>query len=85
MNNDINKTLNERGEVYGDFDAAADIYQQLKKVVDDNSQLLSNRQRYALDQMMIKVTRILNGDPSHEDNWRDAAGYALLGGGLYKG
>lgn len=32
----------------------------------------------ALDQIAHKISRILTGDPTHADHWRDIAGYATI-------
>jgi hypothetical protein len=37
-------------------------------------------QREALDQIAVKLARILSGDPTCADDWRDLAGYAWLAG-----
>lgn len=33
----------------------------------------------AVEMILVKLSRILNGDPNHEDHWDDIAGYAHLG------
>jgi hypothetical protein len=38
-------------------------------------------QQEAVDMVLTKVSRIVNGDPDHEDHWDDIAGYAHLGKG----
>jgi hypothetical protein len=35
-------------------------------------------QKQALDTILDKISRIINGDPDYTDNWRDIAGYATL-------
>jgi hypothetical protein len=39
---------------------------------------LSAHQREALDMIMHKVSRILNGNPNHKDSWVDIEGYAHI-------
>lgn len=77
---DINTTLAERGQNYGDFSGCASIAQQLKAVIAaaPGYAKLSPSQRESLDMIASKFGRILNGDPNYVDSWHDAAGYALL-------
>lgn len=83
--NDIDATLQERGNRYGPFDGHATITQALKEVmnnsvdaVDTNWTRLSASQKEALEMIAHKIGRILNGDPNYDDSWRDIAGYAEL-------
>lgn len=76
---DINKTLDERQQTHGSFESHARISQALK----DAMQLgrfaqLDDTQREALEMIVHKIARILNGDPNHRDSWHDIAGYSLL-------
>lgn len=74
----VKDTLAERGERYGNFDGHALIAQQLKTIVFKNGQGLNATHREALDMIMHKIARILNGDPNYADSWHDIAGYAVL-------
>ena len=78
----INEILDERGKRYGKFKDHAEISQRLKYVV---AGALSRRkgevaddQREALDMIVHKIARILNGNPDVHDHWHDIAGYATL-------
>ncbi len=77
---DITATLQERGKEYGAFIAQAAIAQTLKRAVRacPNWPKLQSDQREAIDHIMIKLSRILNGNPDHVDSWHDIAGYARL-------
>jgi len=79
---DIKATLAERGGRYGTFDGHAEIAQRLKGVIQHFEAVracdLQSDQREALEMIMHKVARILNGDPNYIDNWVDIAGYATL-------
>lgn len=83
---DINTTLVERGSRYGPFNTHAEIAQTLKIAMSEFTHatgyrpwhMLTNSQREALDMIMHKVGRILNGDPNYADSWVDIAGYATL-------
>lgn len=83
----INETLKERGDRYGDFTEHALLAQYLKemlrafRVPPDGHRpwsKLSPDKKQALEVIMDKIARILNGDPEYKDNWHDIAGYATL-------
>jgi uncharacterized ferritin-like protein (DUF455 family) len=80
---DINNTLQERGNRYGDFEDHADITQALKAVhntfLKSKGRVLSAAHQEALEMIYHKIGRILNGDPNYKDSWHDIAGYAKLG------
>ena len=79
---DIGKLLAERGKRYGEFDRHAEITQDLKGVIShhvlDLDRRLDPDMTEALEMICHKIGRIINGDPSYEDSWRDVAGYATL-------
>lgn len=76
----INETLKERDHTYGDFTDHAKVAMELKDYMRSNKgwRRLTPDKQHALDYIMDKVTRILNGDPDHKDSWHDIAGYATL-------
>lgn len=74
---DIQETLKQRGEQYGDFSSHADISQTLKQRL-RYAPNLSPIHREALEMIFHKIARILNGNPNHWDSWHDIAGYATL-------
>ena len=78
METGVKEILKERGSRYGEFKEHARITQELKYVVSGSNSKLSDSQREALDMIMHKVGRILNGDPDYDDSWVDIAGYAQL-------
>lgn len=83
MTNQIQQTITERGKHYGNFDDVATMSQQLKAVLNHTNTQLSNRQQEAVEMICLKLARICAGvDPNYQDNWRDIAGYAVLGGKL---
>ena len=72
--------ITESGTRYGRFKDGADIMQSLKDTmrdVDGWNNLTAN-QKEALDMIQHKIGRILNGDPTYDDSWKDIAGYATL-------
>ena len=72
--------ITERGSRYGKFKDGSEIMQELKDVMRevDGWHNLTPSQREALDMIQHKIGRILNGDPTYDDSWRDIAGYATL-------
>lgn len=76
----IDAIITERGSRYGKFKDGAEIMQELKDVMRevDGWRNLTPSQREALDIIQHKIGRILNGDPTYDDSWKDIAGYATL-------
>ena len=75
----VENTLNERQKTHGDFEANAKCSQELKAVFKGHGyDSLASSMREALDQIALKLSRILTGDCDHIDNWHDIAGYATL-------
>lgn len=76
--------LAERETTHGDFRDNSLISQQLKEVVRDsvNWENLTEYQKESLDLILHKVSRIVSGDPDHQDHWDDIAGYAKLVSGI---
>ena len=72
--------ITERGTRYGKFKDGADIMQSLKDTMRDVDgwNNLTASQKEALDMIQHKIGRILNGDPTYDDSWKDIAGYATL-------
>lgn len=72
--------LLERATQYGDFSDLARLARQFKNVMTNSSNWngLNPMQQEALDMIVHKIARILNGDPNLEDSWNDIAGYAKL-------
>lgn len=77
---DVEKTLADRGAVYGRFVDHAEISQSLKNVMRaaPGWQELPNDMRESLEMVAHKVARILNGNPNYADSWHDVGGYAAL-------
>ena len=76
----IDKTLDERGQRYGEFAGHADVTQNLKRAMGQHPGWhdLKNDQREALEMVAHKIGRILNGDPNYIDSWHDIIGYVRL-------
>lgn len=77
---DIQKTLAERGERYGEFREHARVTQNIKAAMRDSinwsAMRVSNQE--ALEMIAHKIGRILNGSPTYIDSWHDIIGYATL-------
>lgn len=77
---DINTTLAERGNRYGDFAKQASVAQSIKAALFDcrHRESLPAYQVEALEMIAHKMSRIVNGDPNYHDSWHDIVGYAKL-------
>ena len=75
-----NDILNERGKQYGVFAMQAVYAQSLKATMrgHPNYPSLAAYKQEALDMIVHKIARILNGNSSNVDSWVDIAGYATL-------
>ena len=72
--------LEERGKNYGSFVGHANITQDMKYILRSSRswELMENDQREALEMIVHKIGRIVNGDPNYVDSWTDVIGYAKL-------
>lgn len=80
LTNPTEALITERGTRYGKFKDGAEIMQSLKDTMRDVDgwNNLTASQKEALDMIQHKIGRILNGDPTYDDSWKDIAGYATL-------
>jgi hypothetical protein len=76
----ITDTLNDREAKYGDFGKMAAATQAFKSVCRHAPSWpgMTAVQRESAEMIMLKMVRILYGDPLHFDSWHDVAGYATL-------
>ena len=78
----VDKTLNARAEMYGKFKDGAALMQAIKRVLADHAarhnKTFADDQWEALEMIVHKMGRIVNGDPDVTDHWVDIAGYATL-------
>jgi len=77
----ITEILKDRGSKYGLFNRQAYIAQALKNIIHfelDNKRMTPDYIREALDMILHKIARIVNGDPLYEDSWVDIIGYTQL-------
>jgi hypothetical protein len=72
------KTIQERGNVHGEFSENAEIADRLEAVARDgkNWHSMGAVKRVALTYIFGKISRIVCGDPNHADHWHDIQGYA---------
>lgn len=78
----VDAVLDSRAKDYGKFIEGAEIMQLLKRLVhnyiEDRGTPLAFDQREAIDMIIHKLGRIINGNPDKVDHWVDIAGYATL-------
>ena len=79
---EVDATLDARAVEYGKFIEGAEVMQMLKRVVqaalNNRDKVLAHDQAEALDMIIHKIGRIINGNPDVVDHWLDIAGYAQL-------
>lgn len=75
---DVDSILEERAKTYGAFEDFAEISQALKAHIHKHGARLAPDQKEALEMIMHKAARILNGNPDYLDSWHDISGYAAL-------
>lgn len=73
----LEATIIDRKQRYGDFYDVSVTSQGLKNVMikSPNWKELSPDKKEALEMVVHKISRILNGDPEFKDSWLDIAGY----------
>jgi hypothetical protein len=79
---DIDGTLDERAQDYGKFKDGAALMQGIKRLLADHARAhnktFADDQWEALEMIVHKMARIVNGNPDKVDSWTDIAGYAKL-------
>lgn len=70
----------EERSVYGDYESNAGLSQALKEVIRCHPKFhaLPYDVKESLELIILKMSRIVNGDFTYIDNWFDIQGYALL-------
>lgn len=76
----VDETLSDRGQYYGDFARTFDVIQQIKAALKDGAGWaeMPVERREALEMIAVKMGRLVSGDSGHADSWHDIAGYARL-------
>lgn len=72
--------LGERQKTHGRFGHTAYLAQELKNLMrgQPGYRKLEPAKKESLEMIVLKISRIVNGDSNHVDSWRDIAGYAEL-------
>lgn len=78
--NNIRDILDQRGKQYGSFLSHAEITQQFKAILHDSVSYdeMEADELEAIEMILHKIARLINGNPHHVDSWVDIAGYATL-------
>jgi hypothetical protein len=78
----VNATLDNRAQDYGTFKDGAALMQGIKRLLADHARVhdrtFADDQWEALEMIVHKIARIVNGNPDKVDSWVDIAGYATL-------
>ena len=78
----IDETLDARAQDYGKFKDSAALMQGIKRLLADHAlrhnKTFADDQWEALEMIVHKMARIVNGNPDKVDHWVDIAGYAKL-------
>lgn len=76
----IEDTIEARGQDYGTFAGLALLSQRIKEAMRQhpNWENLPPDAQEALEMIVHKVCRTINGNPHKVDTWHDIAGYATL-------
>ena len=79
------EVLKERGTRYGQFINQAGIAQGIHMMIRHGMMVTGKTEASfyvdeleAVNMIVNKLARIINGDPHYSDSWRDIAGYATL-------
>ena len=79
---DVDETLDNRAQDYGKFKDGAELMQGIKRLLADHAlrhnKTFADDQWEALEMIVHKMARIVNGNPDKVDTWVDIAGYATL-------
>ena len=80
QDNKLATVLSERGSRYGTLMNNATISQGLKEILHNstNWEAMPPDMREALDMIVHKISRIVEGDFNYDDSWVDISGYSTL-------
>ena len=78
----VDEVLDQRALDYGAFKDGAALMQGMKRLLAEHAQkhskTFADDQWEALEMIVHKIGRIVNGNPDKVDHWTDIAGYAKL-------
>lgn len=74
------EVIESRESTHGDYTAQANFSAYMKEEARKMPkwQNLHGPQAESIDMIIVKISRILTGDPNEPDHWQDIAGYATL-------
>jgi hypothetical protein len=79
---DVDEILAERGTRYGNYLEQTKISSELMRVMHEallkRGKTLAPDMQDCLIMTAVKISRIINGDEEHADNWADISGYHKL-------
>jgi hypothetical protein len=82
LRDNVDKTLDARALNYGTFKDGAALMQSIKRTLSAHAathgKTFADDQWEALEMIVHKMGRIVNGNPDVTDHWVDIAGYATL-------
>ena len=82
MPTNVDGVLDSRAADYGKFADGARLMQGLKRLISEHAnaqgKTFADDQWEALEMIVHKIGRIVNGNPDKVDHWTDIAGYAKL-------
>jgi len=82
METNVDRVLDSRAKDYGRFKDGAALMQGMKRLMSDHARVhdktFADDQWEALEMIVHKIARIINGNPDKVDHWVDIAGYATL-------
>jgi hypothetical protein len=85
----VDQVLDTRAVEYGTFADGAALMQSIKRTMSEHAQkhgkTFADDQWEALEMIVHKMARIVNGNPDNVDSWTDIAGYAMLVADRLKG
>lgn len=72
--------LHSRGKKYGDYSRMANIAQGMKAQARSGASwpAMPPHQRESIEMILLKIARMVEGDPNEQDNFDDILGYATL-------
>lgn len=79
---EVEATLVNRDQTHGDYREVASLYCGLKRVIGDylhkTGKQIPTDVQMSLDMILVKIARIVAGNPLFHDHWHDVEGYSRL-------
>jgi len=78
---ETNELIADRKNTHGDWNNQAWVANRIKIALRNGGawNTMSPGQQEAVEMVAVKLSRIVAGNPAHDDHWDDLMGYALLG------